>query len=69
MRLRPERRSSVEAGVHAGPIIINKPLALIGEKDAEIRGNGSGNVVTIAADDVTAERTAHHWLWFAIIGG
>jgi len=42
----------VETGVHAGPILINKPLVLIGEKDAEIRGNAVGNVVTIAADDV-----------------
>ena len=63
----PGETIHVEAGVHAGPIIINKPLALIGEKDAEIRGNGSGNVVTIAADDVTAARTAHHRLWIAII--
>ena len=30
-----------------GPILINKPLALIGEKGAEIRGNGAGNVVTV----------------------
>ena len=43
----------LEAGVHDGPILINKPLVLIGEKGAEIRGNGSGNVVTVAADDVT----------------
>jgi nitrous oxidase accessory protein len=42
----------IEAGVHAGPIMINKPLVLIGEKDAEIRGNEVGSVVTIAADDV-----------------
>ena len=37
----PGETIQVETGVHAGPIIINKPLALIGEKDAEIRGNGS----------------------------
>ena len=43
----------VEAGVHAGPIVINKSLTLVGERGAEIRGNGSGKVVTIAADDVT----------------
>lgn len=42
----------LEPGVHAGPIIVNKPLALVGEKDAEIRGNGVGSVVVIAADDV-----------------
>ena len=43
----------VEAGVHAGPIIIKKPLTLIGEAGSEIRGNETGKVVTIAADDVT----------------
>ena len=42
----------IEAGVHAGPIVINKPLTIVGQRGAEIRGNGSGNVVTIAADDV-----------------
>ncbi len=43
----------VESGVHAGPIAINKPLQLIGQSGAEIRANGTGNVVTITADDVT----------------
>jgi len=43
----------IEAGVHAGPIMINKSLTLIGEPGAEIRGNGVGNVIAIAADDVT----------------
>ena len=43
----------IRAGVHAGPIKIEKPLTLIGENGAEIRGNASGNVVTIAADDVS----------------
>jgi nitrous oxidase accessory protein len=43
----------VEPGVHAGPLTINKPLSLVGARGAEIRGNGQGNVVTIAADDVT----------------
>jgi nitrous oxidase accessory protein len=43
----------LEAGVHGGPILINKPLTLVGGKSVEIRGNGSGNVVTIAADNVT----------------
>jgi nitrous oxidase accessory protein len=48
----PNEVIHVEAGVHAAPIVINKPLTLIGEDRAEIRGNGVGNVVTIAADDV-----------------
>ena len=43
----------VEAGVQAGPVVINKPLTLVGTRGAEIRGNSKGNVVTIAADDVT----------------
>jgi nitrous oxidase accessory protein len=42
----------IEARVHAGPILINKPLTLLGESGAEIRGNGIGNAITIAADDV-----------------
>ena len=43
----------VVAGTYPGPIIIKKSLTLIGEAGAEIRGNGSGKVLTIAADDVT----------------
>lgn len=43
----------LEAGVHAGPVVITKSLTLIGAEGAEIRGNGTGSVVTIAADDVT----------------
>jgi len=48
----PNDTIHLEAGVHAGPVAINKPLKLIGEAGAEIKGNGLGNVVTIAADDV-----------------
>ena len=43
----------VTSGLHSGPIILNKPVVLIGDNGAEIRGNGSGNVVAIAADNVT----------------
>lgn len=43
----------VECGVQAGPIIIKKPLTLIGRSGSEIRGNETGKVVTVAADDVT----------------
>ena len=49
----PNETVLVEAGIHAGTIVINKSLTLIGENGAEIRGNGFGKVVTIAADDVT----------------
>jgi nitrous oxidase accessory protein len=43
----------VATGVYPGPITIAKPLILLGEPGAIIRGNGSGNVITITADDVT----------------
>jgi len=49
----PNETIRLEAGVHAGPIIVNKPLTLIGVPGAEIRGNGTGKVVTVAANDVT----------------
>src|SRR6516165_7722619 len=49
----PGETVRVQSGVHAGPIIINKSLTLTAEPGAEIRGNGTGNVVTVAADDVT----------------
>ncbi len=42
----------VKAGVHSAPIIITKSLTLIGEPGAEIRGNGLGKVITVAADNV-----------------
>jgi nitrous oxidase accessory protein len=48
----PNATIHIESGVHAGPIVITKPLTLIGEQGAEIRGNRVGNVVTITADDV-----------------
>jgi nitrous oxidase accessory protein len=49
----PNDTIRVESGIHAGPIVLRKPITLVGEPGAEIKGNGSGNVVTIAADDVT----------------
>ncbi|MEO6871483.1 MAG: NosD domain-containing protein [Chthoniobacterales bacterium] len=49
----PNESITITAGVHPGPITISKPLRLIGQPGAEIRGNGHGNVVTIKADDVT----------------
>ena len=52
-RPRPNDTIRVETGLHAGAIVISKPLTLIGDQGAEIRGNGAGKVVTIAADDVT----------------
>jgi nitrous oxidase accessory protein len=49
----PNETIRVESGVHAGPIVIKKSVTLIGEPGAEIRSNGSGKVITIAANDVT----------------
>ncbi len=49
----PNDTIRIAPGVHAGPIVIHKPLTLLGEAGAEIRGNGVGKVVTIPADDVT----------------
>ena len=43
----------VEPGIHPGSLTLNKPLQLIGQPGAEIRGHGSGNVITITADNVT----------------
>src|SRR5262249_15050912 len=49
----PNETICVESGVHAGAIVINKSVTLVGDQGAEVRGNGSGKVVTIAASDVT----------------
>jgi len=43
----------VPAGVHAGPIRIDKPLTLDGGGTATIQGNGKGTVVGIAGSHVT----------------
>jgi nitrous oxidase accessory protein len=52
----PNEIIRVESGVHAGALLINKSVTLVGDQGAEIRGNGSGKVVTIAANDVTLRR-------------
>ena len=41
------------AGIHAGPITIERPLVLDGEDGAVVQGAGEGKVVTVAAPDVT----------------
>lgn len=43
------------AGRHAGPVRIDRPLALVGEPGAVLVGTGRGSVVTVAADDVRIE--------------
>jgi nitrous oxidase accessory protein len=49
----PNETIKVSAGAYPGPITINKPLCLVGQSGAEIRGNGHGNVVTITSHNVT----------------
>ncbi len=49
----PNETITLEAGVYDGPIVLNKPLTLLGNRDAEIRGNGKGKTIQIAADGVT----------------
>ncbi len=45
----------LEPGRHAGPIVVDRPLALIGMPDAALVGPGTGSVVTIDADDVRVQ--------------
>ena len=40
-------------GDHQGPIVIDKPLTLLGEPGTRILGPGSGSVITIDAPDTT----------------
>lgn len=39
-------------GTHNGPVIIDKPLGLIGEVGSIIKGSGKGSTITVAAPDV-----------------
>lgn len=45
----------LEAGLHRGPVTINKPLTLRGRSGAIIDGGRDGSVVTIRADRVRVE--------------
>lgn len=38
---------------YAGPIVIDKPLMLIGDRDSQIVGPGEGTVISVRSDDVT----------------
>lgn len=51
----PGETLRVPAGVHEGNVVIAKPLRLIGEPGAEIRGAGTGKTIEITAPDVTVE--------------
>lgn len=43
----------LKKGVYKGPITINKPLSIIGSKDAVIDGGGNDSVITVKNDHVT----------------
>lgn len=43
----------LESGIHAGAVVVDKPLTITGPRDAVVDGTGRGTVITIAASDVT----------------
>jgi nitrous oxidase accessory protein len=43
------------SGLHEGPLVIDKPLSLVGEADARLQGPGTGSVITINVSDVRIE--------------
>jgi nitrous oxidase accessory protein len=45
-------------GVHAGPLVVDRPLTLIGEPGARIDGGRRGTVITVRADSVVVEGLA-----------
>ncbi len=38
-------------GEHLGPVVVSRPLTLLGEPGAVLKGNGQGSVVTLTAPD------------------
>ena len=50
---RPGATIHVPAGIYPAPLVIDKPLTLIGEGMPTIQGDGTGDVVEINAPDVT----------------
>jgi len=43
----------LQAGRHAGPVLIDRPLTLRGDGQAQVVGDGTGSVITVDAADVT----------------
>ncbi len=50
---RPGDTLILQAGIHKGPIVIDRSLSLLGKDVATIDGGRQGRVVTVAAPDVT----------------
>lgn len=50
---KPGETITVPAGVYPGPLIIDKPVKLVGVGQPIIQGDGKGNVIEITAPDVT----------------
>src|SRR5690606_20935583 len=51
----PGSTLTVEPGAYVGPLLIDKPLKLVGRNFPRIDGGGEGNVISIRADDVTVQ--------------
>lgn len=49
----PGATITVPAGIHPGPLALDKPVTLIGEPGAIIEGTGRGDVISVTAPDVT----------------
>ncbi len=51
-RAPPRSTVRLAPGVHRGPVVVARPLALVGEPGAVIEGDGRGSVVRVRAPDV-----------------
>lgn len=52
-KARPGDVIELEAGTHAGPVILSKPVTLSGRRGAVLDGSGEGSVVTVTVPGVT----------------
>jgi len=46
-------RLRLAKGTYAGPVVLEKPVSIIGDAEVLIKGDGKGNVITVKAPDVT----------------
>lgn len=52
-RARPGDTLILTTGVYGGAVVVDRPLSIIGQGKAEVRGTGEGSTITVAAEDVT----------------